>query len=114
MVDEREENIMRDDFAGMLPGAIDKFEALLSRLDGLNPKVIAGYQIHGDENDLRTWGVVCNIKCDDMKKLADEAEDLDIVIQDNGSLAYTNGLTIDDFKTNRVQADLTLAEREVI
>jgi len=101
---------MRDDFTGMLPGAIDKFEALLARLDGLNPKVIAGYQIHGDENDLRTWGVVCNIRCDDMDLLAKEAESLGIIIQEDSSLAYTNGLTIDDFKTNRVGADLTLME----
>jgi hypothetical protein len=101
---------MRDEFTGMLPGAIDKFEELLVRLDGRNPVVIAGYQIHGNENDLRTWGVVCNIRCDDMDLLAAEAEEMGITVQEDGSLAYTNGLTIENFKTNRVGADLTLLE----
>ena len=103
---------MRVEFTGMLPGAIEKFEQLITRLDGLNPNVVDGYASHGDDNDLRTWGVVCDITCDDMDKLLEEAANLGITLQQDGSLAYTNGLTIDDFKTYRVQADLTLAEEE--
>ena len=103
---------MRVEFTGMLPGAIEKFEQLITRLDGLNPNVVVGYASHGDEDDLRTWGVVCNIDCDDESKKLAEAASLGITVQADGSLAYTNGLTIDDFKTYRVQADLTLAEEE--
>ena len=103
---------MRVEFTGMLPGAIEKFEQLITRLDGLNPKVVDGYQSHGGEDDLRTWGVVCNIECDDESKKLTEAAGLGITVRADGSLAYTNGLTIDDFKTYRVQADLTLAEEE--
>ena len=101
---------MREEYTGMLPGAIEKFEQLMTRLNGLNPRVVDAYASHKDENDLRTWGVVCNIVCDDAEQLADAAADLDIDIQEDGSLAYTNGLTIDDFKTYRVQANLTLTE----
>ena len=104
---------MREEFTGMLPGAIEKFEQLMTRLDGLNPKVVDAYASHKDENDLRTWGVVCNIVCDDAEQLTNAAADLGITIQADGSLAYTNELTIDDFKTYRVQADLTLAPEEV-
>ncbi len=103
---------MRVEFTGMLPGAIEKFEQLITRLDGLNPKVVDGYQSHKGEDDLRTWGVVCNIECDDEGKKLTEAAGLGITVRADGSLAYTNGLTIDDFKTYRVQADLTLAEEE--
>ncbi|HOS77532.1 MAG TPA: hypothetical protein PLL15_05775 [Syntrophales bacterium] len=105
---------MRSEFTGMLPGAIEKFEALHTALAtaGLNPRITGGYAGHGDDDDLRTWGVVCNITCDDMDALSDEAANLGIVIQEDGSLAYTNGLTLDDFKTYRVQADLTLAPEQ--
>lgn len=99
---------MRGEFTGMLPGAIAKFEELMARLP--NPKVQAGYGVHGDENDLRTWGVVCNIRCDDAEVLVQECADLGITIQDDGSLAYTNGLTIEDFKTCRVNGNLELME----
>ena len=103
---------MRVEFTGMLPGAIEKFEQLITRLDGLNPNVVDGYASHGGEDDLRTWGVVCNIECDDESKKLTEAAGLGITVRADGSLAYTNGQTIDDFKTYRVQADLTLAEEE--
>lgn len=106
---------MRDEFTGMLPGAIVKFEELMARLAGLNPKVQAGYGVHGDDNDLRTWGVVCNIKCDDAGILVQECTALGIIIQADGSLAYTNGLTLADFQTYRVGADLTInTEMEVL
>ena len=103
---------MRVEFTGMLPGAIEKFEQLMTRLAALNPKIVDGFSSHGDENDLRAWGVVCNIECDDEKVLLTEAAGLGITVQADGSLAYTAGLTIDDFKTYRVRADLTLAEEE--
>ena len=103
---------MRPEFSGMLPGAVAKFETLMTRLAKYNPRVTDAYASHGDDNDLRTWGVVCDITCDDMDKLLEEAASLGITIQQDGSLAYVNGLTIDDFKTYRVQADLTLAEEE--
>ena len=101
---------MRDEFTGMLPAAIVKFEELMARLP--NPKIQAGYGIHGDENDLRSWGVVCNINCDDAEILAQECNALGITIQQDGSLAYTNGLTIEDFKTYRVNGQLELMEVE--
>jgi hypothetical protein len=44
--------------------------------------------------------------------LAQECADLGITIQEDGSLAYTNGLTIDDFKTYRVNGQLELMEVE--
>jgi len=101
---------MRNEFTGMLPGAVAKFEALLVVLenDGLNPRVNGGYSGHGDDDDLRTWGVVCNIACDDMAALAAAAANLQIEIRDDGSLAFTNGLNIDDFKTFRVGPDIEL------
>ena len=103
---------MRDEFTGMLPAVIVKFEELMARLP--NPKIQAGYGIHGDENDLRSWGVVCNIKCDDAEVLVQECADLGITIQADGSLAYTNGMTLEDFKTYRVNGDLTMIEQEVL
>jgi hypothetical protein len=103
---------MRPEFTGMLPGAIEKFEQLMTRLDGLNPKVVDAYASHGDGDDLRTWGVVCNIVCDDTQRLAEEAASLGITIQADGSLAYTNGLTIDDFKTYLVNGYLELIPEE--
>jgi hypothetical protein len=48
------------------------------------------------------------MKCDDAERLATEAATLGIQILDGDSLAYTNGLTLADFKTCRVAADLTL------
>ncbi|MDD4339195.1 MAG: hypothetical protein PHV00_05895 [Syntrophales bacterium] len=101
---------MRYEFSGMLPAAIEKFEALFAALEdlGLNPRVTGGYAKHGDETDLRTWGVVCDMQCDDAGALAAQAAALGIVVQEDGSLAYTNGLTLDDFKTYRVQGDLNL------
>jgi hypothetical protein len=101
---------MRDEFTGMLPGAIVRFEALFSVLDkaGLNPEITGGYSGHGGEDDLRSWGVVCYMKCNDRKRLETEAAILGITIREDGSMAYTNGLIIDDFKTMRVGADLTL------
>ena len=46
----------------------------------------------------------------DRVALADEAANLGITLQEDGSLAYTNGLTLADFQTGRVGGDLTLNE----
>jgi hypothetical protein len=107
---------MRDAFTGMLPGAIEKFETLFETLKsaGLNPRITGGYSTHGSDDDLRTWGVVCNMQCDDDAILSAEAAALGIEIRGDGSLAYTNGLTLADFKTNRVTADLTLQSQEEV
>jgi len=109
--------MMRAEFSGMIPAAVEKFEALFEALEvlELNPRVTAGYSAHGDENDLRSWGVVVSMACNDMDVLADEAAELGITIQEDGSLAYTNGLTLADFQTGRVGADLTInTETEVL
>ena len=108
---------MRAEFSGMIPAAVEKFEALFDALEvlELNPRVTAGYSAHGDESDLRSWGVVVTMACDDMAALADEAANLGITLQEDGSLAYTNGLALADFQTGRVGGDLTLNEEtEVI
>jgi hypothetical protein len=46
---------MRQEFTGMIPGAIVKFEELFAALDGagLNPKIVGGYSSHGGDDDLR-------------------------------------------------------------
>lgn len=105
---------MRSEFTGMLPGAIEKFEALYDALDsaGLNPRITGGYSGHGDESDLRTWGVVCDMQCADRARLETEAAILGIVIQPDGSLAYMNGLTVADFQTYRVGPDLAFSTAE--
>ena len=103
---------MRAEFSGMLPAAVEKFEALFAALEvqELNPRVTAGYSAHGDESDLRSWGVVVSMACNDMDVLAKKAAELGITIQEDGSLAYTNGLALADFQTGRVGGDLTLNE----
>jgi hypothetical protein len=98
------------EFTGMLPAAIEKFDSLMDTLTalGLSPRVTQGFNGTGGEADLRTWGVVCNMSCADMGALATEAAALGITVQEDGSLAYTAGLAIDDFKTRRVDGTLTL------
>jgi len=108
---------MRDEFSGMIPAAVAKFEALMDALEllELKPRVTAGYSAHDGADDLRSWGVVVSMACGDMAELADQAAELGIILQDDGSLAYTNGLTLTDFQTGRVGADLTInTELEVI
>ena len=36
---------IRKEFTGMLPGAIQKFEELLTAVDGLNPVIVKGYDV---------------------------------------------------------------------
>jgi len=107
----------RKEFTGMLPGAITKFEALLAEVAALNPVIVKGYDVTQGKDSFYYWGVACRITVapDDMDELQAEAEALGITwLSDNGDMAYTNGLTIEDFKTYRVNADLELTpEKEV-
>ena len=108
---------IRKEFTGMLPGAIQKFEELLTAVAELNPVVAKGYDVTQGKDSFFYWGVACRITVapDDMDELKAEAEGLGITwLSDNGDMAYTNGLTIEDFKTYRVNGDLELTpEREV-
>ena len=108
---------IRKEFTGMLPGAIQKFEELLAAVDGLNPVIVKGYDVTQGKDSFFYWGAACQITVapDDMDELKAEAEGLGITwLSDNGDMAYTNGLTIEDFKTYRVNGDLELTpEREV-
>ena len=97
---------MRDEFTGMLPAAIVKFEALLDVVPGT--RVTRGFSSAGGEDDLRTWGVVCDLSNADMETLIGKAEKLGIEHLGNGVFAYTGGLTIEDFKTYRVNGSLEL------
>ena len=108
---------IRKEFTGMLPGAIQKFEELLAAVDGLNPVIVKGYDVTQGKDSFFYWGVACRITVapDDQDELQAEAEALGITwLSDNGDMAYTNGLTIEDFKTYRVNGDLELTpEKEV-
>ena len=102
---------IRKEFTGMLPGAITKFDELLAEVAGLNPVIVKGYDVTQGKDSFYYWGVACRITVapDDMDELQLEAEGLGITwLSDNGDMAYTNGLTIEDFKTYRVNGDLEL------
>ena len=108
---------IRQELTGMLPGAIQKFDELLSAVAGLSPVIIKGYDVTQGKDSYYYWGVACQITVapDDMDELQLEAEALGITwLSDNGDMAFTNGLTIEDFKTYRVNGDLELMpEKEV-
>jgi hypothetical protein len=108
---------IRKEFTGMLPGAISKFEELLAEVAALNPVIVKGYDVTQGKDSFYYWGVACQITVapDDMDELQSEAEALGITwLSDNGDMAYTNGLTIEDFKTYRVNGDVELTpEQEV-
>ena len=107
---------IRKEFTGMLPGAIQKFEELLAAVDGLNPVIVKGYDVTQGKDSFFYWGAACQITVapDDMDELQAEAEALGITWLGAGMMAFTNGLTIEDFKTYRVNGDLELTpEREV-
>lgn len=99
-------------YTGMLPEAIKQCEALIAALKarGIEAKVASNYHHHGDDDDLRTWGVVADIACADSKALAEESAKIGITIQKDGSIACLKSsgktLTIADFKTNRINGDL--------
>jgi hypothetical protein len=106
----------RKEFTGMLPGAITKFEALLAEVAALNPVIVKGYDVTQGKDSFFYWGVACQITVapDDMDDLEAAAEELGIIWLGDGDMAYTNGLTIEDFKTYRVNGDVELTpEQEV-
>lgn len=98
---------------GMLPAAISTFNKLLAVCDSQDPIVISGYNAKTDIKDFTHWGCACRIQCKDMALLRKTAEELGITwISDAGDMAYTNGLTIDDFLTFRVNGSLKLMPEE--
>ena len=108
--------MIRQEFTGMLPAAIDKFESLLTQATAkeLNPVVTKGYDSTAAKDSYFYWGCACNIQCEDMPELETAAENLGIESLGNGDFAYTNGLDIDDFQTYRVNGNLELMpEQEV-
>lgn len=100
-------------YTGMLPEAIKQCETLIAALaaKGLKATITGGYHNHGNENDLRTWGVVADIACSDSAALAKEAAKLGFTVRDDGNLAFLKSdektLTIEDFKTNEITSDMT-------
>ena len=107
--------MIRQEFTGMLPAAIVKFEELLANVAKLNPKILKGYDSAAEKDSYAYWGCACIIICDDMDILKEQAATSDITwLTDDGLMAYTNSLTIDDFKTYRVNGNLELTtEQEV-
>ena len=102
---------IRQEFTGMLHGAIQKFEELLAAAAELNPVVVKGYDVTQGKDSFFYWGAACRITVapDDMDELQSEAKALGITwLSDTGDMAFTNGLTIEDFKTYRVNGDLEL------
>lgn len=106
---------IRKEFTGMLPAAISKFEELLEEINNLNPQIIKGYDSYAPKDDFFYWGCACRITCSDMQELKEKAESLGIVwLSDDGDMAYTKGLQIDDFMTYRVNGELELVTIEQI
>jgi hypothetical protein len=107
--------MIRQEFTGMLPAAINTFEELLDAVAELNPRIEKGYDPAAGRDSFFYWGAACRITCDDMPALQSEAKTLGITwLSDDGDMAYTNGLDINDFKTYRVNGNLELMpEQEV-
>ena len=107
---------MRQEFTGMLPAAIDKFESLLTQATAkeLNPVITKGYDVTQGKDSYFYWGCACSIQCDDALQLEIDAENLGIECLGNSSYAYTNGLDIDDFKTYRVNGNLELMQEQEV
>jgi hypothetical protein len=103
---------MRSEFTGLLPAAINKFEELMTGILGLSPEILRGYDISGGRDDLFFWGCACQIRCNDTAALKAAAESIGITWLNEGAMAYTKSLTIDDFKTCRVTGNLELMPEE--
>jgi len=100
---------IRTELTGMLPGTIVRIEELLEKTADLNPKVVRGYDSLAGKDSYFYWGVACRIQCADMAALKTNAEDMGFLwLSNDGDLAYIKGLTIDEFKTYRVNGDLEL------
>jgi len=106
---------IRKEFTGMLPAAIEKFEQLIEASAALIPRIVRGYDCNVGKDSYFSWGCAATISSNDEQKLRKAAEKLGITwLADDGSMAYTAGLTIDDFKTYRVDGALQLTpEKEV-
>jgi len=100
---------MQKEFTGMLPGAITKFEELLAAAAELNPVVVSGYDSAAGRDNFAYWGAGCRIQADDMAGLKAAAEGIGITwVSDEGDMAYTNSLAIEDFQMFRVDGNLEL------
>lgn len=113
MQNEKQPATIRVELTGMLPAVIKKVEELLVKVAALAPSVINGYQAAAGRDSFYSGGAACRIQCADMASLKTEAVKLGFIwLTDDGDIAYTGGLTIDDFKTCRVNGDLNLTEKE--
>ena len=106
--------MIRQEFTGMLPAAIDKFEQLLeaSKNQNLDITVIKGFDGSQGQESYFCWGCAIQVICINLPALKALAESLGIIYQEDTSnsanLAYTNNLDINDFKTYRVNGNLEL------
>ena len=101
--------MIRQELTGMLPAAISRFGELLEKVAGLEPKIVSGYDASKGKGSFFYWGVACRIQCTNMEVLKAEAEGLSILwLSDDGDMAYTDGLSIDDFQTYHVNGNLEL------
>jgi len=101
--------MIRTELTGMLPATIRKIEELLDVSIPLNPQVVKGYDSTAGKDSYYYWGAACRIQCADMAALKASAEALGFLwLSDDGDMAYTNGLTIEDFQTFRVNGNLEL------
>jgi len=106
--------MIRKEFTGMLMSAIEKFEELLTETSKLSPVVTKGYDCDAGRDSFLAWGCACRITASDMAALKMKAEALGITWLSDGYMAYTAGLTIENFKTFRVNGNLVLMpEKEV-
>ncbi len=107
---------IRTELTGMLPAAIDKVEELLLEVEALDPQITKGYDASAGKDSFYYWGVACRIQCTDMEALKESAELLQFLwLSDDGDIAYTGGLSIDDFQTFRVNGALELVpEKEEV
>lgn len=101
------------EFTGMLPAAIAKFEKLLIAIP--DATIEKGYNVDAGKDSFFAWGCACRITANDMANLKSKAEMMDITwLSNDGDMAYTNNLTINDFKTFRVNGDLVLMSEEEV
>lgn len=107
--------MIRTELTGMLPAAIRAVEELLETTADLNPKVVRGYDSTAEKGSYFYWGVACRIQSSAPTKLKAAAKKIGFLcLNDEGDLAYTDGLSIDDFQTYRVNGELELTpEKEV-
>ena len=112
--------MIRSEFTGMLPAAISKFEEFLdlAKAQDLNINIVKGFDGTQGSDSYFCWGCAIQVVCLDLVSLRTLAESIGIIVYDENinvvNLAYTNNLTIDDFKTYRVNGQLELTEEKKI